>query len=116
MIDSGIIDDQIIEGNMILNFKVSSVYPIANSDLDLDDTLQIIRDFGAANVLPCCPDMTAGEIQKAFGTGDDDIGFMILHLRLLNDQNEFYRNVSAAKTAYDMGVTIMVSPWSPPLP
>jgi len=61
-------DNQEVQGNTTLNFAVSSFYPIANSDIDLDDTEQVIRGFGAANILPWRPDMTADEIEKAFAS------------------------------------------------
>jgi glucuronoarabinoxylan endo-1,4-beta-xylanase len=114
MIVSETIDNQEIQGSTTLNFIVSSMYPIANSDIDLDVMKQIIRGFGAANILPWRPDMTADEIEKAFGTDDGQIGFSILRLRVPTTVNEFAQNVSTAKAAYEMGVTIMASPWSPP--
>ncbi len=82
--------------------------------IDLDVTHQIIRGFGAANILPWRPDMTADEIQKAFGTDDGQLGFSILRLRLPSSENQFSSNITTAKAAYEMGVTLMASPWSPP--
>jgi len=79
-----------------------------------DSTEQVIRGFGAANILPWRPDMTSDEIQTAFGTGEGELGFSILRLRVPNQEGEFSVNVSTAKAAYDMGVTIIASPWSPP--
>lgn len=106
--------NQEISGTSKLDISVACYYPIANSDVDLSDTKQIIRGFGAANIMPWRPDMTPDEIQKAFGTGDGQIGFSILRLRVPVELNEFNLNISTAKAAYDMGVTIMASPWSPP--
>lgn len=80
----------------------------------LDSTAQIIRGFGAANILPWRPDMTASEITKAFGTGEGELGFSILRLRIPHVENEFNMNVRTAKAAYEMGVTIIASPWTPP--
>ena len=80
----------------------------------LIDTQQIIRGFGAANILPWRPDMTTDEISKAFGTGDGQLGFSILRLRVPSDTSEFSLNIPTAKLAYQMGVTIIASPWSPP--
>ena len=82
--------------------------------IDLDETHQVIRGFGAANILPWRPDMTTDEINKAFGPGDGQIGFTILRLRIPSDTNEFSLNVPTAQLAYSMGVTIIASPWSPP--
>jgi len=36
----------------------------------LDRTQQVIRGFGAANILPWRPDMTVDDIDNAFGTED----------------------------------------------
>ncbi|MBI3112711.1 MAG: hypothetical protein HYZ01_14180, partial [Ignavibacteriales bacterium] len=80
----------------------------------LDNTKQVIRGFGAANILDWRPDMTDAEIETAFGTGDGQLGFTILRLRVQPDSNQWSLNVRTAKKAYDMGVTIIASPWSPP--
>jgi glucuronoarabinoxylan endo-1,4-beta-xylanase len=82
--------------------------------IDLDKTQQVIRGFGAANILPWRPDMTTDEINKAFGTGNGQIGFTLLRLRVPPDTNEFSLNVATAQLAHSMGVTIIASPWSPP--
>jgi glucuronoarabinoxylan endo-1,4-beta-xylanase len=58
--------------------------------------------------------MTIDEINKAFGTGDGQLGFSILRLRVPSDTSEFSLNIPTAKLAYSMGVTIIASPWSPP--
>lgn len=80
----------------------------------LDSLRQVIRGFGAANIRPWRPDMTAGEIQTAFGTGPGQLGFSILRLRVPSATTEFALNLPTAQAAYNMGVTIMASPWSPP--
>ena len=68
----------------------------------LDNVHQIIRGFGAANILPWRPDMTADEINKAFGTGDGQIGFSLLRLRVPSDTAEFSLNVPTALAAHSM--------------
>ena len=87
-----------------------------NAFIYLDNVQQVIRGFGAANILPWRPDMTTDEVNKAFGTGDGQIGFTILRLRVPSDTNtnEFSLNVPTAQLAHSMGVTIIDSPWSPP--
>lgn len=82
--------------------------------IDLDGTHQIIRGYGAANILPWRPDMTEAEIEKAFGTDDGQLGFSILRLRLPSNENEFAMNLPTATAAHSMGVTLIASPWSPP--
>ncbi len=84
----------------------ATVYP--------DSTQQIIRGFGAANIVSWRPDMTAGEIQTAFGTGSGQLGFTIMRLRISPDSTEFAVNIPSAKAAHSMGVTIIATPWTPP--
>ena len=102
--------------NVVLSFTFISVIQAQSNIavINLDNTHQIIRGFGAANILPWRPDMTNDQISTAFGIGDGQIGFTILRLRVPVDQNEFSINVPTAKLAYSMGVTIIASPWSPP--
>lgn len=80
----------------------------------LDSTKQIIQGFGAANIIGWRPDMTDSEIEKAFGTGDGKLGFSILRLRIPYNSNDFNLQVPTAKKAYEMGVKIFASPWTPP--
>ncbi len=80
----------------------------------LDSTRQIIRGFGAANIVGWRPDMTPGEIQTAFGTGPGQLGFTVMRLRISPDSTQFTVNVPSAKGAYSMGVTIIATPWTPP--
>lgn len=58
--------------------------------------------------------MTTEEINTAFGTGDGQIGFSILRLRVPYRQSEFNFNVPTAQLAHTLGVTLIASPWTPP--
>ncbi len=80
----------------------------------LDSTAQVINGFGAANIVNWRPDMTDNEINEAFGTDDGQLGFSILRIRIPPNQDEWSDYVPTAKKAYDMGVKIIASPWSPP--
>jgi len=82
--------------------------------IDLDSTHQIIRGFGAANILLWRADMNDSEIETAFGTGDGQLGFTILRLMLEPNSSRWSSYVSTAKKAYDIGVTIIASPWNAP--
>jgi glucuronoarabinoxylan endo-1,4-beta-xylanase len=84
------------------------------AEIHLESTQQVISGFGAANIVPWRPDMTSDEINTAFGMGDGQIGFSILRLRIPWQQIDFSINVPSAKAAYDMGVKIIASPWTPP--
>jgi glucuronoarabinoxylan endo-1,4-beta-xylanase len=115
--------DQHINGSIICKLLfvlviilLSSVSIHAQNEaiIDLDSTHQIIRGFGAANILPWRADMTEDEINTAFGTGDGQIGFSILRLRVPLQADEFDINLHTAQLAHSMGVTLTASPWSPP--
>jgi glucuronoarabinoxylan endo-1,4-beta-xylanase len=82
--------------------------------IDLDSTHQIIRGFGAANILPWRPDMTDAEIETAFGTGEGQLGFTILRLMIEPTSSSWNRNLHTAKKAHDLGVLIFASPWNAP--
>ena len=109
-------ENQEIQDNTTLDFTVSSKYPIANSNIDLNDTRQLIRGFGAANILQWRPDMTSDQVNKAFGTGDGQIGFSILRLRIPYDLSEYAMSIQipTAKLAQSLGAIVFASPWTPP--
>lgn len=92
----------------------ANLYAQSVAVIDLDSTHQVIRGFGAANIRPWRADMTASEIETAFGTEDGQIGFSILRLRVPYDPSEFSLNDSTARAACSLGVTLIASPWSPP--
>jgi glucuronoarabinoxylan endo-1,4-beta-xylanase len=80
----------------------------------LDSLRQVIRGFGAANIVGWRPDMTSGQIQTAFGTGTGQLGFSILRLRIPPDSTQFSIDVPSAQAAVGMGVTLIATPWTPP--
>lgn len=101
----------VLNNDTTINFSVKSQN---KAMVYLDSTQQIIRGFGAANIVGWRPDMTSSEINTAFGTGQWQLGFTILRLRIQPDSNQWSSNVATAKKAYDMGATIIASPWNPP--
>jgi glucuronoarabinoxylan endo-1,4-beta-xylanase len=82
--------------------------------VNLNSPRQVIRGFGAANIVGWRADMTAEEVQMAFGTGAGQLGFTILRLRIPPDSTQFDIDVPSAKLAYSMGARIIASPWTPP--
>jgi glucuronoarabinoxylan endo-1,4-beta-xylanase len=108
------IDNVTVQNNATLDFTVDE-YVIPNAaTIYLDSTMQIIRGFGAANILRWRPDMTTDQIDKAFGTDEGQVGLTILRLRIPPDANSFRDNVPTAQEAYWLGAKIIASPWSPP--
>lgn len=104
----------IVQPGAVLNFVVDEYIDPNAALVLLDSTHQIIRGFGAANILRWRPDMTPDQIEKAFGTDDGEIGLTILRLRIPPDPPSFGYNVPTARAAYSRGVQIIASPWSPP--
>lgn len=84
------------------------------ASIDLANIQQVIRGFGAANILPWRPDMTDAEINTAFGTGAGQLGFSILRLRIPPDTSEFPMQVATARKASSLGAIVFASPWTPP--
>lgn len=107
------ITNVIIQSDTTLNFTVGIQNQAA---VYMDSTQQIIRGFGAANIIPWRPDMKTAEVNTAFGTGDGQLGLTILRLRIPYTDNvsEFAANVPTAKLAKSLGATIIASPWTPP--
>ncbi len=105
------VDNVPVQNDTTINFSVTYITSII---VNLDSVHQIIRGFGAANILQWRPDMTDSEIEAAFSTGEGQLGFTILRLRIQPDRNQWGINVPTAKKAHDMGVLIIASPWSPP--
>jgi glucuronoarabinoxylan endo-1,4-beta-xylanase len=100
---------------LVLSLTFSTnLYAQNTAVIYLDSTHQVIRGLGAANILPWRDTMTTEEINTAFETGDGQLGFSILRLRVPYDTSEFDLNVSNAQAAYTLGVTLIASPWSPP--
>ena len=80
----------------------------------LDSTAQVIRGFGAANIVGWRPDMTDQEIETAFGMGEGKLGFSLLRVRIPPQESQWATNLRTAQEAHSMGVDIVASPWSPP--
>ncbi|HUI29390.1 MAG TPA: glucuronoxylanase [Candidatus Acidoferrales bacterium] len=85
-----------------------------SANIDLNNTQQIIRGFGAANIVGWRPDMTPAQIQTAFGDGDGQVGLTIMRLRIPPDSTEFGIDVPSALSAEALGVTVIATPWTPP--
>jgi glucuronoarabinoxylan endo-1,4-beta-xylanase len=106
------IDDQLIQSDMTANFTVNPQIPIAT--VDINSTQQIIRGFGASNIIYWRPDMTSSQIQTAFGTGDGQLGFTILRIMVEPDSTRWGLYLPTALKAQSMGAIVIASPWYAP--
>lgn len=101
-----------IQSDTTLNFTVSS-QTIAS--IYLNNTQQIIRGFGGANVaIFGRPYMTTAQVQTAFGNGKGQIGMTIMRLSIPPDSTQFSAYAPSALAAQNLGATIIATPWSPP--
>ncbi len=108
------IDNQLIESNVTINFNVDPQYAIPVAAVYSDSLQQVIRGFGASNILLWRPDMTSSQITTAFSTGNGQIGFSILRIMVEADSTRWNLYLPTAKKAQSMGVTIIASPWYAP--
>ena len=114
-------------GSTVL-FSMSTALPAdtafaANCTIDAGTTYQEIRGFGGINLpewqainLPAgnSADMTSAQLKKAFGNGEDELGFTILRIYVSDDSNAWSRAIPTAKRAQALGATVFASPWNPP--
>jgi len=106
------IDDVIITKDTVINLRVDKPTPVVT--INLANNQQIIRGFGASNILLWRPDMTTSEVETAFGTGDGQIGFSILRIMTEADSNRWSLYLPSVKKAQSLGATIIASPWFAP--
>ncbi|MBR4361816.1 MAG: family 43 glycosylhydrolase [Ruminococcus sp.] len=126
-----------VSGAML--FSVASVIPtetqtgIAPQQLDAEaagactintnKTYQRIRGFGgmnhpewqsynAQNGAP--GDMTAAQVQTAFGNGANELGLTILRIFVSDQQNAWNNAIPTAQRASALGATVFATPWNPP--
>lgn len=77
-------------------------------------THQLVRGFGGFNGVDWIPDLTAAQVDTAFGTGAGQIGLSLMRMRIASDSTKWYTQVPTAQLAKAKGVTLFATPWSPP--
>jgi glucuronoarabinoxylan endo-1,4-beta-xylanase len=104
------------EGNKSIGISQSIILIPNAAIIYLNNVKQIIRGFGGVNMPGWTDvgDLTTDQVEKAFGTGEDQIGMTILRTRVPYDSTQFYLEVLTAKLAKSLGAIIMATPWSPP--
>jgi glucuronoarabinoxylan endo-1,4-beta-xylanase len=101
-----------VKNDTTINFNVDHLISVT---VNSDSVNQYIRGFGASNVILWRPDMTESEVETAFGTGEDQVGFTILRIMVEADKNRWGLYVPRAKQAYNMGAIVIASPWHAPV-
>lgn len=94
---------------------VPTAAPIdTTANINLGSPQQVIRGFGGVNMPGWIPDMTVDQVNKAFGSGDGQIGMTILRIRVPFDPAQFHLEVPTAQRAIALGARVIASPWTPP--
>lgn len=102
-----------VQSDTTFNYTVSG---LTIATVYSNSTQQVIRGFGGANILVFRPDMTAAEVNTAFGNGPGQLGFTILRISIPSSGNtsDFSADVPTAKLAESLGAIVFATPWSPP--
>lgn len=92
-----------------------SVYAADTVVVNTGKEYQTIDGFGGMNHPEWTgSDLTDAQRQKAFGNGQDELGFTILRIFVNPDSNQWNKAVPTAKFASQHGVKVFASPWEPP--
>lgn len=106
-----------------LLITTASVMPISRFEvlaadgciIDTSVEYQTIDGFGGINHPEWTgKDLTDAQRQKAFGNGNDELGFSVLRIFVNPDSTQWNKAVPTAKYATEHGVTVFASPWEPP--
>ncbi|MBR5362426.1 MAG: carbohydrate binding domain-containing protein [Oscillospiraceae bacterium] len=109
-----------LSGVMLMSAAAAAVpqgaWAAGDCVVDTGTTYQTIRGFGGINLPEWISegDMTDAQVQKAFGNGEDELGFTILRIYVSDDSNAWSRAIPTAKRAQALGATVFASPWNPP--
>ena len=91
--------------------------------INTNKTYQRIRGFGGMNhpewqsynAQDGAPgDMTAAQVQTAFGNGANELGLTILRIFVSDQQNAWNNAIPTAQRAQELGATVFATPWNPP--
>ncbi|MBN1302576.1 MAG: T9SS type A sorting domain-containing protein [Melioribacteraceae bacterium] len=105
------LENVVVQNDTTINISAT---PLPLVKIDCDSLHQVIRGFGAANILMWRPDMTDYEIETAFGNEDGQLGFTILRIMVEPDSNRWSASVPSAQKALDLGAIIIAAPWYAP--
>jgi glucuronoarabinoxylan endo-1,4-beta-xylanase len=82
--------------------------------IDLASPQQTIRGFGGATVFRPTTPLTEADLDSLFGTGEDQIGFTLLRIRVAEDDAWRAIELANAQGARARGADVIATPWSPP--
>ena len=120
-----------MSGAMLLSLGTvfNGSFPAVDADaasactINTNKTYQRIRGFGGMNhpewqsvntQYGAGGDMTADQVQTAFGNGANELGLTILRIFVSDQQNAWNNAIPTAQRAAKLGATIFATPWNPP--
>lgn len=82
----------------------------------LDTEFQKITGFGGVTMIRFFSGstLTPGQVDIAFGRGDNQLGLSILRYPISDNQNEWDDELPAAQRAVELGAMVFATPWTPP--
>lgn len=83
-------------------------------NINPNTTYQTIRGFGGHSGVGWIADLTAAQVDAAYGTGPGQIGLSIMRMRIDSSSANWQIQVPAAQLAKAKGATLFATPWSPP--
>ena len=102
-------------GSTVAAMPVDSAFAASSCVVNTAKTYQNISGFGGINLQEWAgSDMTSSQVQKAFGNGDDELGFTILRIFINDNSSQWNLALPTAKAAQSLGATVFASPWNPP--
>jgi glucuronoarabinoxylan endo-1,4-beta-xylanase len=84
-----------------------------DANIDLAQQLQRISGFGGMDG-GFYAELTPTQVDTAFGNGPGQIGLSIIRIRVPEAQDRFGTSLAAASRAFQLGATVMATPWTPP--
>lgn len=75
---------------------------------------QTITGFGGMNGAGWIGDLTASQIETAFGSGEGQLGLNIMRMRIDPNSANWNIQVQSAVRARQLGAKLLATPWSPP--
>ncbi|WP_371767596.1 glycoside hydrolase family 30 beta sandwich domain-containing protein [Massilia sp.] len=77
-------------------------------------TYQTVRGFGGFSGAGWAAELTAAQVDAAFGTGTGQIGLSIMRLRIDPDPSKWSTQLASAQLAKAKGAILFGTPWTPP--
>lgn len=101
--------------SLLLGLNLMAAQRNASINIDSRTQYQHVTGFGGFSPSPTWSYwLNDAQMDKLFGTADNQLGLNIVRLYIANNKNGWSAGVSNAKRAKKYGAYVFASPWSPP--